>query len=229
MFQIATEETFQDGQIIFEEGSAGDWVYLLESGAVEIYKRAGEEEFVIEVLQPGDVFGEIAFFAKIPRTASVRAVGTTTLGVIDRTFLDEEFNRLSGDFRMLLKSLVLKLLKNNENALQPKLHRKDPRVPRVLNLRYKSRKGFIKAFSSNLSSGGIFIRTPKPFAIGERFVLNLILPDTSESLKIRCKVSWSQTDKEGLAKHPPGMGVKFIELSPADSQRLKEELIKNGS
>jgi len=229
MFQIATEETFQDGQIIFEEGSAGDWVYLIESGAVEIYKRAGEEELVIGVLQPGDVFGEIAFFARIPRTASVRAVGTTTLGVIDRIFLDEEFNRLSSDFRMLLKSLVLKLLTNNENALQHKLHRKNPRIPKVLNLRYKSRKGFIKAFSRDLSSGGMFIKNPKPFAIGEQFVLNLTLPDTSESIKIRCKVSWNQTDKEDLAKHPPGMGVKFIELSPADSKRLKEELIKNGS
>ena len=229
MFQIASEETFQDGQIIFEEGSAGDWIYLIESGAVEVYKRAGDEEFVIGVLQPGDVFGEIAFFARVPRTASVRAVGTTTLEVIDRTILDEEFNRLSGDFRMLLKSLVMKLLKNNEKALQHKLNRKDPRIPKVLNLRYKSREGFTKAFSSDLSYGGMFIKTSKPFAIGEEFVLNLTLQDTSESLKIRCKVSWSQTDKEGLAKHPPGMGVKFIELSPADSQRLKEELIKNGS
>ncbi|MFC1516810.1 TIGR02266 family protein [Thermodesulfobacteriota bacterium] len=229
MFQIATEETYQDGQIIFEEGSSGDWLYVIESGAVEIYKKVGGDKFVIEVLQPGDVFGEIAFFAKIPRTASAMAVGTATLGVIDRTYLDEEFNRLSGDFRMLLKSLVLKLLKGNEKALQPKLHRKAPRIPKVLNLTYKSREGFIKALSSDLSSGGIFIKTLKPFPVGEQFVLNLTLPDTSELLKIRCKVSWNQTDKEDLAKHPQGMGVEFIELSPADRQRLKEELIKSGS
>jgi hypothetical protein len=31
MLQIAGEETFQDGQIIFEEGSAGDWIYLATS------------------------------------------------------------------------------------------------------------------------------------------------------------------------------------------------------
>ena len=229
MLQIAGEETFQDGQIIFEEGSAGDWIYLIECGAVEIYKKAGDENSVIETLQPGDVFGEISFFARIARTASAKAVGITTLGIIDRTFLDEEFNKLSGDFRMLLNSLVMKLLKGNEKACQPQLQREDPRLPKVLNLTYKSREGFIEAFSSDLSASGIFIKTKKPLAVGEQFVLKLNLPDSSETLKIKCKVSWNQTGKENLAKHPPGMGVTFIEISPADQQKLKKELIRNRS
>jgi uncharacterized protein (TIGR02266 family) len=229
MFQIATEETFQDGQVIFEEESRGDWIYLIESGEVEVYKNVGEKEIVIDTLQPGDVFGEISFFSKLPRTASAKAVGTVTLGVIDRTIVDEEFNKLSGDFRMLLNSLVLKLLKHNEKVCQPLFQREAPRVPKVLNLSYKSRKGFIKAFSSNLSADGIFIKTPKPLAVGEQFVLNLNLPDSSESIRIECEVSWRQTGKEDLAKHPPGMGVTFIDISPADRQRLKEQLIKNGS
>ena len=229
MFQIANEETYQDGQIIFKEGSFGNWIYLIECGAVEIYKKAGDENSVIETLQPGDVFGEISFFARIARTASAKAVGITTLGIIDRTFLDEEFNKLSGDFRMLLNSLVMKLLKGNENACQPQLQRKDPRIPKVLNLTYKTREGFIKAFSSDLSASGIFIKTNKPLAVGEQFVLNLNLPESSETLKIKCEVSWSKTDKQDLGKHPPGMGVTFIEISPPDQQRLKEELIKNRS
>lgn len=227
MFQIATDEIFQDGQIIFKEGSSGDWIYLIESGAVEIYKKAGDETHTLAVLQPGDVFGEIAFFAQIPRTTSAKAIGTTTLGVIDRTVLDKEFNQLSSDFRMILKSLVFKLLKENENALQPKCHRKEPRVPKVLTLRYKTRKGFVKAFSRDMSFGGIFIKTSKPFAIGEQFVLNLNLPGSSESIKIKCKVSWNQTEKEDLAEHPPGMGVEFIELNSADRQRLRAALIKD--
>jgi CRP-like cAMP-binding protein len=36
MFLIAAEETYLDGQVIYEEGSAGDWIYIVESGAVEI-------------------------------------------------------------------------------------------------------------------------------------------------------------------------------------------------
>ena len=32
MFKIVSYETFQDGQIIFEEGSNGDWIYVVEEG-----------------------------------------------------------------------------------------------------------------------------------------------------------------------------------------------------
>lgn len=229
MFNIVTEETFQDGQVIFKEGKSGDWIYLIDSGSVELYKQVGEEIFIIDVLQPGDVFGEIAFFARMPRPTSARALGTTKLGIIDRTVVDKEFNRLSSDFRMLLKSLVLKLLKVNEKACQPQLNRKSPRVPKVINLKYKSREGFIKALSSNLSPGGIFIKTTKPFPVGEQFVLNLNLPDSSESIKIKCEVSWIREENEASAGHAPGMGAKFIEISPADQQKLKKELIRNGS
>ena len=35
---IAIDETYHDGQIIFEEGSSGDWVYIIQSGSVEISK-----------------------------------------------------------------------------------------------------------------------------------------------------------------------------------------------
>ena len=63
MFDVSTEELFQDGQIIFEKGNAGDWIYIIESGAVELYKMAGEEKVVIDVLKPGDIFGELSYIA----------------------------------------------------------------------------------------------------------------------------------------------------------------------
>ena len=75
MLPIATYETYQDGQTIFEEGSHGDWIYAFEAGAVELSKAVEGSRAVITVLQSGDVFGEIAFFARIPRTATARAVG----------------------------------------------------------------------------------------------------------------------------------------------------------
>jgi CRP-like cAMP-binding protein len=41
MFQIAAYETFQDGQIVFEEGSSGDWVYEIDAGTIELSRTAG--------------------------------------------------------------------------------------------------------------------------------------------------------------------------------------------
>jgi CRP/FNR family transcriptional regulator, cyclic AMP receptor protein len=114
MYQIATEETFQDGQIIFDEGSSGDWVYMIDSGAVELSKKVEGTKVVIEILKPGDIFGELAFIAHVPRTATARAVGDTTVGIIDRTFLDHEYNKLSQHFQLILRTLALRLKATTE-------------------------------------------------------------------------------------------------------------------
>ena len=106
MFNVASEETYQDGQAIFEEGSSGDWVYVILSGQVEISKTVGGKKVVIEVLQPEDVFGELGFLGGFERTATTTAIGETMVGIIDRTSLDEEFNKLSSDFRTILGAVV---------------------------------------------------------------------------------------------------------------------------
>jgi CRP-like cAMP-binding protein len=122
MLQIASYEKYQDGQIIFKEGDSGDWVYVVDSGSVELSKTIGDTKIVIEVLRrEGDIFGEMAFIANISRTATASAIGPTTVGIIDRPYLDGEFNRLSGGFQAILKSLVLRLKKTTETIAQAKL------------------------------------------------------------------------------------------------------------
>jgi len=118
MFQIASYESFKDGQIIFEEGSHGDWIYVVEDGTVEIIKTINGEKIVVETVKPGDIFGEMAYIAKIPRTASAVAKGKTTVGIIDRNFFDQEFNKLSADFQMIFKVVAFRLRKTTLAALQ---------------------------------------------------------------------------------------------------------------
>ncbi|MDH3345188.1 MAG: cyclic nucleotide-binding domain-containing protein [Desulfobacteraceae bacterium] len=114
MFQTATEEKYKDGDIIFEEGSSGDWIYVIESGAVEISKiMRGEKEVLLE-LGPGEIIGELGFITKMPRTATATSVGDTTLGIIDPISFEQEFNRLSPDFQAVLISLATRLKETTE-------------------------------------------------------------------------------------------------------------------
>jgi CRP/FNR family transcriptional regulator, cyclic AMP receptor protein len=111
MFMIASYETFQDGQIIFEEGSNGDWIYVVEEGEVEISKRIGAQKVVIETLKENEIFGEIAYIDKSPRSATATAKGTTVVGIIDRDFFDDEFNKISADFQKVIKLVAFRLRK----------------------------------------------------------------------------------------------------------------------
>jgi len=127
MFQTAIEEKYKDGDIIFEEGSSGDWIYVVESGAVEISKiMHGEKEVLLE-LGPGEIIGELGFITKMPRTATARAVGDTTVGIIDPISFEQEFNRLSPDFQAVLISLATRLKETTETLyLMKKISGKNP-------------------------------------------------------------------------------------------------------
>jgi len=113
-----------------------------------------------------------------------------------------------------------------ENTVRPQLRRKDPRVPKVMALIFKSNGALINAFSGNLSASGLFIKTTQPIAKGEHFTLKLQLPDNSEALTIRCKVAWNRTPEESLSGRSLGMGVQFTDISPEDHRRLKEEITR---
>lgn len=73
------------GEVIFEENDAGDSLFLIGEGSVKISKRgrAGQQE-TLAFLLAKDFFGEMALVDRGQRSAQAAAVGTTTLGRIDR-------------------------------------------------------------------------------------------------------------------------------------------------
>jgi CRP-like cAMP-binding protein len=68
------------GATVIQQAEAGDALYVVQTGAVEILHRdpAGDVER-IAILGPRECFGEIAIFTGTPRSASVVALVETSL------------------------------------------------------------------------------------------------------------------------------------------------------
>ena len=95
--------SFRKGDLIFCEYEPGDQFYLIQSGRVQIMKILGEIEKTIDVLQPGEIFGEMAILEEAPRSA-------TAIAMDDVEAL--EFNR--ENFLILMQGnpqIALKLLR----------------------------------------------------------------------------------------------------------------------
>ncbi len=69
-----------DGEILFAEGDAGSLVYTVDSGTIRLLRERddGTDELVDEV-QPGGYFGELAPMFGLPRSATARAAGPTVV------------------------------------------------------------------------------------------------------------------------------------------------------
>ncbi len=69
--RLMTTETYQQGEVIFQEFDPGKVMYLLVRGTVEIRKRIGKHnDTVLAVLKAGECFGEIGLIDNRPRSAS---------------------------------------------------------------------------------------------------------------------------------------------------------------
>ncbi len=226
MLNTTSEETYRDGETIFDEGSTGDWVYVVEDGAVELSKNVNGKKVVLEILREGEVFGELAFIARFPRTASAKALGDTVLGVMDKMYMDSEYNKLSGSFQLVLKSLAMRLKKTTETAVGLNINRVEDRKKHCLALTFKDKNAFIQAYSHNLSGSGLFIKTAKPLTKGETFDLQVKLPNLESAMKFLCVVAWTRNETSDPVNLPVGMGVKFVQLSDKEKDRLKAILAK---
>src|SRR5258706_12040680 len=71
---IARERSFERGQEIFKEGDAGDGLYMVKEGLVEISGLLGDNaRHVFSAAAPGEIFGEMAVLEEKPRSASATA------------------------------------------------------------------------------------------------------------------------------------------------------------
>lgn len=74
---------FGDNAMIFAENEPGNELYIIQSGKVKITKIV-EEEMLLAVLSPGDIFGEMALLDNKPRSASAITFGTVSLLAINK-------------------------------------------------------------------------------------------------------------------------------------------------
>lgn len=82
---LAGRRNYADGAIVFLRGDPGDCLYGVVKGKVRISVsgRGGKEVF-LNIMEPGDSFGEIALLDGQSRTAAATALGPTELIIIQR-------------------------------------------------------------------------------------------------------------------------------------------------
>jgi putative methionine-R-sulfoxide reductase with GAF domain len=111
---------YSDGEIIFREGDAADALYVIQSGKINVTKKATSGELVIATLQSGEIFGEMALFDRLPRSATARASGNATILTIDKKKLFSTISRDPTLVFKLLESMSQRTRKLDEELMQLK-------------------------------------------------------------------------------------------------------------
>ncbi len=116
---VCHEEVFENGAIIFKEGSSADRFYIVMDGSVEVWKDYdSSERDLLAIHGTGKLFGEMALIDDLPRSATVVSRGKTHILYIDR----EDFHRIitenSSIAISIMKSVSLMVRKSNETFVE---------------------------------------------------------------------------------------------------------------
>ncbi|PWR23509.1 Crp/Fnr family transcriptional regulator [Zavarzinia compransoris] len=77
---FSTTRRYADDEVIFAKGDDGDGLYGILEGQVRIFSGDAEgREITLNILDTGELFGEIALIDGKSRSADAAAIGTTTL------------------------------------------------------------------------------------------------------------------------------------------------------
>jgi uncharacterized membrane protein len=111
-----TEKAVLAGDIVFTKGDAGSSMYLVRSGAVQVYLPSDDPDsppVVLKDLRTGEYFGELALFDDKPRSASVRAVIETVLFELTRDEFGEHLARSPRAAMTILSEMADRLRETN--------------------------------------------------------------------------------------------------------------------
>lgn len=138
IFQISSKKVFKKGEVVFQEGTMGNKMFIIISGEIRITKQFNSnEETILNQLKPGDCLGEMGVIGSTPRFATATTESDCILIAISEVIL-----------RNSEPLLCVKLFKNLSTVLAEKLKKSDTEL-------HKLKTAFRKTEDSSTKAQGI--------------------------------------------------------------------------
>lgn len=96
----------QEGELLFKDGDPGDAAFIVDSGCIGIFKLVEGEEVELAVLNPGELFGEMAIIDGSRRMAHAVAKEESVVIEIPAKTLEAKLAKSDPFLRAIMKILV---------------------------------------------------------------------------------------------------------------------------
>ena len=103
--------------------------------------------------------------------------------------------------------------------------RSAPRKTIEVDIGVQSDSNFFTGFTTDISTGGLFVATFDAPEVGHIVNLNFHLPN-GPVMSVDGQVRWSREYNESSPDIPPGVGVRFIHLSSEDARQINAYMKK---
>jgi CRP/FNR family cyclic AMP-dependent transcriptional regulator len=105
----APVKTLQENEILFHENEKGREMAVVRKGRLIIETGSGNKKKTIAELGVGSIVGEMALIDGMPRSASVRALSSAEVNIIDSSFFEQMMSHLPHWLAEIFKMITSRL------------------------------------------------------------------------------------------------------------------------
>lgn len=141
---------------------------------------------------------------------------------------DQDRCRNAGCDEVLLKPINrTEFLKKVEKLLRLPVRRK--RYQAKIKVQYgENDVSSLTGYSIDISTGGLFIKTEKPFDLSDSLALRFSLPGHAREIICRSKVAWVNSPQKPVKLDwHPGMGTQFVDISLGELNAIRNFIESN--
>jgi CRP/FNR family cyclic AMP-dependent transcriptional regulator len=141
-------KSYKPGEVVFEEGSKGRELFIVQDGKVGVYKVTPDGDVELARVDKGAVIGEMSLLDNMPRSATVKAIDPTKLMVVNELTFQTALKAVPVWLTSIIKIVVSRLRDANRRVDQAVLRDKDRGLMSLMLLMLPSMK---HEFSSTIA------------------------------------------------------------------------------
>lgn len=115
--QLVTR-TLKAGDILFEEGSTGRELFIIQEGKVGVYKESPDGEIELATIEKNGIIGEMSLLDNQPRSATIRALEPTNAVVVNENVFHAALQKAPIWLTSIVKIVVSRLRDTNKRVDQ---------------------------------------------------------------------------------------------------------------
>jgi len=116
--QQLNTRTVKKGETLFNEGSSGRELFIIQEGKVGVYKDTAEGSVELATIEKPGIIGEMSLLDNQPRSATIRAIEDTTVIVIDQKMFEATLQKAPVWLTSIVKIVVSRLRDTNRRVDQ---------------------------------------------------------------------------------------------------------------
>src|ERR1700744_3163921 len=97
---------FPKGKVLFKQGERGDAAYIVNSGAIGLYREAQGRKIPLATVRRGELFGEMAVIDGSPRMATAFTLEDSALMVVSVDVMGDKMKKSDPFVRALIHMLM---------------------------------------------------------------------------------------------------------------------------